>query len=73
MSRTLKVRCPVCRRQVAWKENDYRPFCSERCKLIDLGEWIGEGYRISTPLNDELETDFKLGEDDPGGGEGRTV
>ncbi len=40
--------CPVCRKASKWStENRYRPFCSERCKLIDLGEWAGEGHRIA--------------------------
>ena len=34
------VNCPTCSKQVEWDEkNQWRPFCSERCKLIDLGEW----------------------------------
>jgi hypothetical protein len=40
------VRCPICRREVAWKGNPYRPFCSDRCKLMDLGNWASERYRI---------------------------
>ncbi|MDX1573477.1 MAG: DNA gyrase inhibitor YacG, partial [Methylophaga sp.] len=36
----MKVNCPTCGRKVIWSEdNAFRPFCSERCKLIDLGEW----------------------------------
>lgn len=34
------VNCPTCQTEVAWtRDNIYRPFCSERCRLIDLGEW----------------------------------
>ena len=41
------VPCPHCSRPVEWiTQNRYRPFCSERCKLIDLGEWATERYRI---------------------------
>jgi|MudIll2142460700_1097286.scaffolds.fasta_scaffold09295_4 hypothetical protein len=40
------VRCPTCRRPVVWQENPHRPFCSERCRLIDLGQWADERYRI---------------------------
>jgi endogenous inhibitor of DNA gyrase (YacG/DUF329 family) len=41
------VNCPTCGRAVAWTvEARWRPFCSERCKLIDLGEWLDEGHRI---------------------------
>jgi len=39
-------RCPQCGAEVAWKDNPFRPFCSERCKLIDLGNWLGERYRV---------------------------
>ncbi|THB74841.1 MAG: DNA gyrase inhibitor YacG [Gammaproteobacteria bacterium] len=42
-----KVNCPVCQTIVEWDENsEYRPFCSERCKMIDLGDWISENHRI---------------------------
>jgi len=42
------VSCPRCGAQVAWSpENRYRPFCSERCKLIDLGDWAMEKYRVA--------------------------
>lgn len=41
------VRCPTCAKSVAWApENHWKPFCSERCKLIDLGEWATEKYRV---------------------------
>ncbi|MGR8979970.1 MAG: DNA gyrase inhibitor YacG [Gammaproteobacteria bacterium] len=41
------VKCPACRRSVPWTaENRFKPFCSERCKLIDLGEWAMEQKRI---------------------------
>jgi hypothetical protein len=42
------VPCPNCRTDVVWSpENSYRPFCSKRCKLIDLGEWFNESHRIA--------------------------
>ena len=41
------VNCPTCAAKVEWKEeNKYRPFCSERCKQIDLGAWAEEKYVI---------------------------
>jgi endogenous inhibitor of DNA gyrase (YacG/DUF329 family) len=41
------IYCPTCGKQLTWdKNNPYRPFCSERCKLIDLGEWASESHRI---------------------------
>ena len=50
MPKPARIRCPICQ-----KENDFfaaptGPFCSERCKLIDLGKWLGEEYRVSEPL-----------------------
>ena len=42
-----KLRCPQCGGESEWsKDNPYRPFCSQRCKLIDLGAWASESYRI---------------------------
>ncbi|WP_153111129.1 DNA gyrase inhibitor YacG [Propionivibrio limicola] len=42
-----KVRCPQCGGESEWSPaNKYRPFCSERCKLIDLGAWASESYRV---------------------------
>lgn len=45
------VRCPTCGRRGAWFTTPYGPFCSHRCKLIDLGKWLGEEHAISEPLN----------------------
>lgn len=46
------VPCPICGNPAPFSpKNPFRPFCSERCKLIDLGEWAKEGYRI--PLAEE--------------------
>jgi len=36
------VSCPTCKKTVIWNEQAYRPFCSDRCKLIDLGEWAAD-------------------------------
>lgn len=40
------VHCPICKRPAAWKDNPDRPFCSERCRLIDLGAWAAEAYTV---------------------------
>ncbi len=41
------VLCPTCGQRVKWSpKNEFRPFCSERCKLIDLGGWASEQHRI---------------------------
>jgi endogenous inhibitor of DNA gyrase (YacG/DUF329 family) len=43
----LKVKCPRCRKEVPWEGNSHRPFCSDRCRLVDLGAWTQERYRIA--------------------------
>ena len=49
-----KVSCPQCGTSVTWDiANPYRPFCSERCKMIDLGAWATESYRIAVAEDDE--------------------
>jgi endogenous inhibitor of DNA gyrase (YacG/DUF329 family) len=45
------LRCPSCRTLVL-RDNENFPFCSDRCRLIDLGKWASGGYVISTPVND---------------------
>ena len=42
----LQVSCPHCGRRHEWQGNPFRPFCSERCKLIDLGAWLKEKHSI---------------------------
>jgi uncharacterized protein len=55
----LKVKCPSCRKEVSWEGNPHRPFCSDRCRLIDLGAWTQERYRIAGE-------DFEQRDDDDG-------
>ena len=52
------VTCPTCGKALLWTlANAWRPFCSERCKLIDLGAWATERYRVPvTEEKDELDT-----------------
>ncbi|WGE32463.1 DNA gyrase inhibitor YacG [Actinobacillus genomosp. 2] len=59
MSETI-VNCPTCNKEVIWKpESKYRPFCSERCQLIDLGEWANEEKRIAAVENDVMTSDLE--------------
>lgn len=47
--------CPVCRRVLTVAKPDdapFRPFCSQRCKMVDLGRWLDGTYRLSEPLNE---------------------
>jgi endogenous inhibitor of DNA gyrase (YacG/DUF329 family) len=49
--KTRSLRCPTCRKIVLFSEPEF-PFCSERCRTIDLGKWASGAYVISTPVND---------------------
>ena len=58
MKKPTIVQCPTCEKPVEWSEQSpWRPFCSERCKLIDLGEWADEGHRIAGEPHSPLEDD----------------
>jgi endogenous inhibitor of DNA gyrase (YacG/DUF329 family) len=49
--RTLKLRCPICKKTVKNGDPDF-PFCSDRCRTIDLGKWASGGYVIPSPVTD---------------------
>jgi endogenous inhibitor of DNA gyrase (YacG/DUF329 family) len=58
----MNIKCPYCKKTTTWEENPHRPFCSERCKLLDLGKWASGEYRIageektdSQSVNSEIE------------------
>jgi endogenous inhibitor of DNA gyrase (YacG/DUF329 family) len=47
MTQPLFVTCPHCAKEILWDTaNPFRPFCSERCKMVDLGKWANEEYRV---------------------------
>lgn len=53
-----KVHCPQCNAAMLWStDNPYRPFCSERCKLIDFGQWATGSYRIPQVERDNGQTE----------------
>ena len=55
-------KCPSCNKPVQWQDNPHRPFCSERCKLLDLGKWVSEEYRVpgkAVPTADENQEDVE--------------
>jgi endogenous inhibitor of DNA gyrase (YacG/DUF329 family) len=59
-----RVRCPTCKRELVWSEEfPWRPFCSERCKMVDLGAWFAEERSIAgepkDALDEEADNTFK--------------
>ena len=49
----MNVKCPTCKRVGDWFAGSHGPFCSRRCKLVDLGKWFSEEHAISEPLRPE--------------------
>ena len=54
--------CPRCGEPSTWEGNPFRPFCSERCKLIDLGAWANDKYKL--PTEDAPQASLQRHEDD---------
>jgi uncharacterized protein len=64
--RTLNLRCPICKKSVKSKDAEF-PFCSDRCRQIDLGKWASGAYVISSPVtdtSDAIEEGIPLDSDD---------
>jgi endogenous inhibitor of DNA gyrase (YacG/DUF329 family) len=57
------MKCPICRKEIT-RENPEFPFCSERCRVIDLGNWASGKYVISSPLSPSSTPDQAENEED---------
>ncbi|MGI8835610.1 MAG: DNA gyrase inhibitor YacG [Pyrinomonadaceae bacterium] len=58
------MKCPTCNKRIEWDDNPFRPFCSERCKLIDLGRWVSEEYRVpGKPVAPDVTDDEDRGQE----------
>lgn len=54
----LVVKCPTCGEVVKYENNEFRPFCSERCKLLDFGAWADEAYNLPAESSEMTEQDI---------------
>lgn len=54
----LLVKCPICGKEKEYDGNEFRPFCSERCKLLDFGAWADEEYNLPTESSELSEEDL---------------
>ena len=61
--RLIALQCPSCKKQVKANDPEF-PFCSERCRLIDLGKWASGAYVISSPVRDVSDAPDKGGHPD---------
>jgi len=59
MANSSLIKCPICNRETTLAADPIGPFCSQRCKLIDLGKWLREDYRISEPLTPDHLADYE--------------
>lgn len=53
-SKKISINCPQCEKKFFYYDSSFRPFCSERCKMIDLGHWFQESYKVPSikPLDE---------------------
>ena len=59
MNKLITVACPHCQKEMIWDSNNpFRPFCSERCKLIDFGAWVNERHVIIGDSQETIDTDL---------------
>lgn len=60
-----KIICPQCKKETVYStENPFRPFCCERCRLIDLGQWADEAFRVPIQENEQNPKDWSPHQDD---------
>jgi endogenous inhibitor of DNA gyrase (YacG/DUF329 family) len=64
MNKILKIKCPNCKEKFNYYSSEFRPFCSDRCKMVDMGHWLNESYTVpiqktpdAMPDLDEFEID----------------
>ncbi|MFG1500834.1 DNA gyrase inhibitor YacG [Halobacteriovorax sp. XZX-3] len=63
----LKVKCPECSKEFNYYSSEFRPFCSEKCKMVDLGMWLTENYTVASnePLSEsDLEAVIRKRQDE---------
>lgn len=60
MNKVLMIKCAQCETKFNYYSSEFRPFCSERCKKIDLGHWFNESYVV--PLKEEIQSEQDFNE-----------
>lgn len=53
-NKVINVKCPHCSKQFSYYSSEFRPFCSERCKMVDLGHWLEETYAVPDENHENL-------------------
>lgn len=63
MNKVIMVKCPTCEKQFSYYTSEFRPFCCEKCKLIDLGHWFKESYKVPSKEG-EIQKDENVNHDE---------
>lgn len=59
MNKSITIACPQCQKEMIWdSDNPFRPFCSERCKLIDFGAWVNDRHVIAGEPQEDMDDDL---------------
>ncbi len=69
MNKVLEIKCPHCQKKFNYYSSKFRPFCTERCKMIDMGHWWNESYTVpipQSPDNSPQIDEFEIDEHDQG-------
>lgn len=53
MNKKLTVKCPTCEKEFDYYSSEFRPFCCEKCKMVDLGHWFKESYKVPAKEQDQ--------------------
>jgi endogenous inhibitor of DNA gyrase (YacG/DUF329 family) len=55
VKKNLNVKCPKCQKEFDYYSSEFRPFCCEQCRMVDLGHWLSESYKVPSkvPLSEE--------------------
>lgn len=69
MNKILPVKCPTCEKEFNYYSSEYRPFCSEKCKMVDLGHWFKETYKVPEKEQDKDKKDNEKPKHHPNDGE----
>ena len=50
----MEIKCPKCKKVIEWQKGEHRPFCSKRCKMVDLGAWASGDYKIADESDEDV-------------------
>ena len=58
IKKSFLIHCPTCEESFSYYTSEFRPFCSERCRMVDLGQWLREDYKVAGKEEIHLDKDL---------------